>query len=35
MSKAHLCYPYSIHSITVHFILNDGKFVEDTAYFLC
>ena len=33
MSKAHLCYPYSIHSITVRFILNDGKFVEDTAFF--
>jgi len=33
MSKAHLCYPNSIHSITVGFILDDGKFVKDTAFF--
>jgi hypothetical protein len=33
MSKAHLCYPYSIHSIRVAYILDNGKFIEDTAYF--
>ena len=33
MSKAHLCYPYSIHSIRVAFILDDGKFIEETAIF--
>jgi len=32
MSKAHLCYPNSIHSIRVSYILNDGNFIEDTLY---
>ena len=33
MSKAHLCYPNSFHSITVRCILENGNFIEDTAYF--
>ena len=33
MSKAHLCYPNSIHSIRVAFILDDRQFIEDTVYF--
>ena len=33
MSKASFCYPYSIHSIRVAYILNDGKFIEETAIF--
>jgi hypothetical protein len=33
MSKAHLCYPNSVHSIRVAYILDDGKFIEDTAFF--
>ena len=33
MSKASFCYPYSIHSTRVAYILNDGKFVEETAIF--
>ena len=35
MSKAHLCYSNSFHSITVRYILENGIFIEDTAYFLC
>ena len=33
MSKASFCYPYSIHSTRVAYILNDGKFVEEIAIF--
>jgi len=33
MSKAHLCYPNSVHIIRVAYILDDGKFIEDTAFF--
>ena len=33
MSKVHLCYPNSFHSITVRCILENGNFIEDTAYF--
>ena len=33
MSKTSFCYPNSIYSIRVAYILDDGKFIEDTAYF--
>jgi hypothetical protein len=33
MSKASFCYPNSIHSTRVAYILNDGKFIEETAIF--
>ena len=33
MSKSSFCYPYSIHSTRVAYILNNGTFVEDTAIF--
>ena len=33
MSKASFCYPYSIHSTRIAYILNNGTFVEETSIF--